>query len=110
MESSPEITLKNRSRLCLAAWVVGFLASGAPYPGMLRFAWAFPVGLPALFIPSLWTRGYAAAAVTGWIFYAALTVYCLLQKRRATYFVIYGVLCTCLLLNVAGCQVELRGS
>ena len=75
---------------------------------MLELAWAFPIGLFGLFIPSLfWARGFIAAVVIGWIFYSALTIYCLLQKRRVKYFVVYGILCGCLLLNLVGCQVEL---
>jgi heme/copper-type cytochrome/quinol oxidase subunit 1 len=75
---------------------------------MVRFAWAFPVGLFDLLIPSLFVRGYTAAAIVGWLFYVGLTISCLRQERRARYFTIYAILCACLLLNVAGCQTELR--
>ena len=106
MEKSHLISWQYRLWLCAAAWVVGFILSGAPYPEMLEFAWAFPIGLLAFIIPSLWVRGFTAGAIAGWLFYACLTIYCLQQSRRARYFATYAILCACLILNVVGCQAE----
>jgi hypothetical protein len=60
--------------------------------------------LPASFGPS----DYDLAIALGWPVYGALTVVGILQRRRARYFIIYGILCVLLALNVVGCHLEIR--
>ena len=108
MNKTSDIPLQKRLWLCGATWVVGFVASGAPYPELLHFAWAFPLGLLAFLIPEIWQRGCTAGAIAGWLFYAGLTIYCLRQQRRTRYFALYAILCACLVLNVVGCQTVIR--
>jgi hypothetical protein len=70
----------------------------------------FPYGLLALFVPKDWDPpiNEVVILVTAWALYVVLTVVGLLQRRRVRYFIVFGILCILLALNVVGCHVMLN--
>jgi hypothetical protein len=113
MEQAPEISLRRRIWFWIGAWGIATVATVGLSPGLLLFAWLFPVGL-LNFAPAGWdssppsdpSAGVDSMIVLGWLLYIALTIVGLSQSRRTRYFVIFGILCVLLALNVVGCRFE----
>jgi thiol:disulfide interchange protein len=93
--------------LWTAAWGVAAIASviAMRSPGILMFAWNFPIGLPGLFVSSRWDPAHPMLIlIAGWLLYLGLTFYGLKRRDRAGYFLAYLILIIILALNVAGCR------
>ena len=91
----------------MAAWGLAAIATAGTSLGILFWAWLFPVGLLGLFVqPDSELPFFILLA--GWLFYFALSIYGLAQRKRSRYFYTYAVLVVLLLLNVAGCHVQMR--
>jgi hypothetical protein len=108
-EMPKTIALRWRITLWAAAWVVATIATVGTGLGYLLYAWMFPSGLVILFAPKDWDPPISETIILilGWAIYVGLTIYGLLQNRRVRYFVVFGILCVLLALNVAGCHVAL---
>jgi hypothetical protein len=109
-EEPPKISLRWRITLLVAVWVITTIATVEGGIALLLYAWMFPSGLLALFVPKDWDPPISEVVILimGWALYVGLTVFTALQKRRTCYFIIFGILCVLLALNVAGCHVMLR--
>lgn len=118
MEQTPEISKRLRIRLWLIAWGVALAATPIPFcigspglfPDFLMSFWAFPIGTAKFVFPAHEDPPpgvFTCSIVGGWIFYIALTIYGLSQRRRARYFVVYAILCLLLILNAVGCNVNM---
>lgn len=101
-----EISLKRRCGLWLTAWAAAFVIA-MPNPVGVIYIWMFPLGL--LYVVGWKYDKYDVHYVVGWLPYAVLTIAAMLVRRRRTFFVIYGVLCAFLVLNVGGCRSMQRG-
>ena len=104
----PEIRLRVRFALWAAAWAIAIFSTAGVSLQRLLFVWLFPYGLLGLFSPTIWDPPEFSVVVFGWAFYLALTVCGIAQRKRFRYFVAYTVLLIFLVLNVAGCHVQLR--
>lgn len=118
MEGPREISKRSRVTLWLAAWGIALAATPIPFciasPGLFPYfvmsAWAFPIGTAAFAFPEHRNPSdgiVVASLVTGWLFYIALTVVGLYQKRRIRYLTVYAILCLLLILNAVGCNVNM---
>src|SRR5437773_10072413 len=118
MEEPREISKSSRVILWFAAWGVALAATPIPvsiaipglFPCFVMYIWAFPIGTAAFAFPEHWNPPdgvVVASLVGGWLFYIALTVVGLYQKRRVRYFTVYAILCLLLILNVVGCNVNM---
>ena len=105
--------MRLRVSLWLVAWGVAFTVTSFPlcisHPGQLpsivKYAWIFPLGLVTFVVPARQELIFTSL-IAGWLFYIALTVFGLLQRRRLRYFIVYAILCLLLILNVIGCNVN----
>lgn len=112
----PPIEFRARLRLLAVAWLAAVIAVAIPDPRLLVaepllvMVACFPFGT-FLFLsqcgllPSNMPVGFTSLCAIGWLFYAALTSVALLTRKRVAYFVVYGILCVLLLLNVVGCHM-----
>src|SRR6516162_4640781 len=107
-----------RVRLWLVAWGVALLATPIPlcltspglFPYFVMYVWAFPIGTAAFAFPEHRDPPgtvVIASLIAGWLFYAVLTIFGLLQRERIRYFVLYTILCLLLILNAVGCNVNM---
>jgi hypothetical protein len=91
---------------------MALIAAAAALPRGSRpgYVLLFPFGLITCVISALGIKSQNAPHVIfGWLLYLALTIAGLLTRRRLAYFVIYGILCVLLLLNVIGCHMMFHG-
>jgi hypothetical protein len=100
-EHTPEISFRARFGLWMAAWGLAAIATVGTAPGILFWAWLFPVGLLGLFVPP-----DSDSHITP--LYVSLSFYGLAQGKRSRYFLVYGILIVFLLVNVAGCHAQVR--
>jgi hypothetical protein len=109
-EEPSTISLRWRIILLIAVWGIATIATVEGGIALLLYAWMFPSGLLALFVPKDWDPPISEVVILimGWALYVGLTAFTALQKRRTRYFIIFGILCALLALNVAGCHVMLR--
>ena len=108
----PNVPFRRRCWLLLAVWAVALIAAAMAFPHANRPAYAllFPYGLITFIISALGTRSQDAPHVIfGWLLYLALTFASLVTGKRIAYFVLYGILGVCLLLNVIGCHMMFHG-
>ncbi|HTR42829.1 MAG TPA: hypothetical protein VMH87_14545 [Pseudomonadales bacterium] len=105
-EEPPQISLRWRISLWIAAWLIATIATVGGWVELLIYFWIFPWGLLALFVPKDWDPPVIdwLILLMAWALYVALTIIGLLQKRRVPYFIAFGILCALLALNVAGCH------
>jgi len=106
------IPFGRRCWLLLAGWCVAILAAASAFPhaGRPGYALLFPYGLITVVISTLGLKSQDAPHVIfGWLLYLALILAGLLTGKRLAYFVIYGILCIFLLLNVIGCHMMFHG-
>jgi hypothetical protein len=108
LETSKTISLRWRIGLWVMAWVVAAMATVEGGFELLIYGYMFPAGLWTLFTPKDWNPPISETIllILGWVMYAGLTVLGLLQKRRSRYFIVFGILCGLLILNVVGCHVD----
>jgi hypothetical protein len=108
-ETPKTIALRWRIGLWVAAWVLAAIATVGTGLGYLLYAWMFPSGLVTLFAPKDWDPPISETIILilSWAIYVGLTAYGLWQNRRVRYFIVFGILCVLLALNVAGCRVAL---
>ena len=109
-ETPKTISLRWRIGLWVVAWIIAAIATvgtGLPY---LIYAWMFPSGLFEECMPKNWDPPISDTIllILGWAIYLGLTICGLLQKRHVRYFVVFGILCVLLTVNVAGCHVILK--
>jgi hypothetical protein len=112
MDQPPIIPFRRRFWLWLAVWCVAFISAATALPRASRLGYTllFPYGLITFVISALGIRSQNAPHVIfGWLLYLALTIAGLLTGKRITYFVIYGILCVLLILNVIGCHMMFHG-
>src|SRR5258707_519205 len=122
MERTREISRRLKVRLWLAACAIALIGTTIPLCTanarrllyFVLYAWNFPMGAIAFLFPNDMhpsTEAYTLSLVGGWLFYIGLTVVGLRQRRPLGYFIIYGILCSVLILNAVGCNVNmLKGS
>jgi hypothetical protein len=111
------ISPRKKKWLLGGAWALTILAiffiSGTLWPisfkGMLGALGLFPCIAPPAVPVLMWLADNNSflifAAVTGWIYYLALSVVCLKAMRRWKFVVVYVILCLSFLFNIAGCEV-----
>ncbi|NOS69688.1 MAG: hypothetical protein HOP33_07140 [Verrucomicrobia bacterium] len=118
MEEPREISKSSRVTLWLVAWGVALAATTIPicikspefFPYFVTSIWGFPIGTAAFAFPEHRNPPdgvVVASLVAGWLFYIALTIVGLYQKRRVRYFTVYTILCLLLILNAVGCNVNM---
>jgi len=105
----PTISKSRRLGLWLLAWAIAAVATVAPAFPLVILFWMFPVGLAAPFGAANWSSAEASYGVMiiGWLFYVALSIYALRQRKRIRYFWAYTILLVFLAFNVAGCRYEI---
>ena len=97
-----------RCRFLMWAWgIAAFATVLVEIPLLLFFPW-FPLGLVCLFYNKDNDGHSHLFMAVGWFFYTFITVSAMMTKRRQFYFLIYGLLCLLLILNVIGCHQILR--
>ena len=115
MNNDPKsISVGTRIAFWAAAWLVAAAATLVPSSGVYKsyalvyYCWLFPVGLLGLFVPSDWQPPVPAVLILslGWLLYFGLSVYGLTRRERPRYFLVYVILIVLLILNVAGCRVQ----
>jgi hypothetical protein len=125
MENSPTISVAWRIVLWAAAWGAAAISVVATSPpGIIFWAWLFPVGLVGIFEPFVPQHFYAprppftlppivvalgafVILLAGWLPYIYLSIHALSQRALGRYFVIYAILIVLLFLNVVGCHIEI---
>jgi hypothetical protein len=106
MDEEPTISTVDRRRLLYYAWGIAGIATVFYEIPLLIFFPFFPSGLTFLF----GLRGVADAIgqFVTWAVYYVLIKILLRTEQRRRYFIIYGILCCILLLNVVGCHQGFR--
>ncbi|HXB59103.1 MAG TPA: hypothetical protein VNU95_06045 [Candidatus Acidoferrales bacterium] len=109
-ETPRMISLRWRIGLWVAAWIIAAIATVGIGLGFLLYAWMFPSGLLNECMPKDWDPPISDTVflILGWAIYVGLTICGLMQKRRVRYFIVFGILCVLLAVNVAGCHVALK--
>ena len=106
-ESDEGISPRYRSILWWGGWGAVTVFFAVTNPPSLAAFYAFPLGLMA------WLPGGTANAIMafmfggwmiGWSIYLLIAVALSNIKKRGLFFLIYGVFCVLLILNVVGCQ------
>ena len=87
---------KPSKSLSVAAWSLATVATAIPYPGVLLYAWCFPLGVFRIIFPP--GHGENVGREVGliffvgiWILYLFLTIFGIGQGRRAGYFFTYAI-------------------
>ncbi len=97
----PEISFGKRSLIFWLTWIAALIAACPSWQGIM-FVQLFPLGLAF----NIRLEKYETIAATfGWFGYLVLSVFVLTSRTKIRFYVLYGVLCIFLLLNVAGCQM-----
>ena len=112
MDQSSKIEFRRRLWLLLAIWCGALIAAATAFPHASRpgYILLFPYGLITFVVSAVGIKSQNAPHVIfGWLLYLALTIAGLLTGKRLTYFVIYGILCVLLILNVIGCHMMFHG-
>ena len=105
-KQEPDVALRWRVSLWVLAWITAAVAFVIPTPLLLLYGGlSFPAGL--LYLLPTFEDGYQLALGFGWVAYAILTIFGLLQRRRGRYFATFGLLCGLLALNVIGWRVSI---
>ncbi len=101
----PEISFSRRWKLCLLAWVAAFITLAASNPELVFYVWFFPMGLLEILGTKPAGQKTKVLMWLVWLIYLALTLAALRCGKRFLFFVLYGVICLLLILNVVGCQI-----
>jgi hypothetical protein len=96
-----EIPFAIRLGLWCSAWIVACVLL-APDASVLPYAWLFPIGF-------FWRIGVRGSDVRlflalGWIVYAVLTWFVLVEGRRTAFLRAFFILFALLIVNAAGCR------
>jgi len=99
-DDEPEISLRARVVFCAVAWAIALILTllfVLPHPMAIVLLPFFPEGL-FVFLPR------RPAAVIGWATYLVLMIFLLRSRTSTRYFVLFGVLCVLLAVNIPGCK------
>jgi hypothetical protein len=109
MDDPSFIPVQERRRLLYYAWgIAAFATVLVEIPLLICFP-MFPFGLTKML--GLREGGIAdtVGGIVGWVVYLIVTITLLRTQKRQRYFMIYGILCLILALNVVGCHRMLGG-
>ena len=112
------ISPRKKKWLLGGAWALTiltvFFISGSLWPISLRDMLSTLAFFPCIAPPAVPVLIWLAdnnnnsfllfAAITGWIYYLAISVVCLNTMRRWKFVVVYVILCLSFLFNIAGCE------
>ncbi len=106
------MTLRWRVGLWLTACAAAGAAVLVPFPTLVFFIWAFPLGLVGVFVSShgkspgvtvLWL-GPTLILLAGWLCYLYLSIGLLSRQRFPRFVLLYAIFIALLVLNVTGCH------
>jgi hypothetical protein len=104
---SDPLSASVKLRFFLGAWGFVILVCLVTNPQSILAAPFFPVGLIAC-LPNGEDKAIAGwmngAWIIGWVIYALLSVTMFQVKKRGLFFLIFGIFCILLLLNISGCN------
>ena len=113
INKSEAISFRAQCLFYALAWSVALAILAIPtfhLAGLSGWLWLgfFPAGLFGFMLsPSSYQKILrsllSSPVVIGWMLYAVLTALALFQNRRSRFWILYGILCALLALNVAGC-------
>jgi hypothetical protein len=105
---SRQISLRRRSWLCAAAWIVAIVVVVVEFgwQSLLYFPLVTPTAVAVMFIRPAGSDGanLAVATTFGWLYYMLLTFWSLCTNRRSVFVRVFTVLCISILLNLGGCE------
>jgi hypothetical protein len=107
MDDTSFMPFAARCTFLFWAWVIAAFATVLIEIPLLAFFPMFPAGL-AYVISGQEMEGSLLMMAVGWFIYSVITSLAMVAKRRVFYFVIYGILCLLLVLNVKGCHQILK--
>jgi len=99
-DDEPEMSLRARVILSATAWAIALVLTLLivfPVPAGVAFLPLFPEGL-FVFLPK------RPAVVIGWVTYLVLMIFLLRSRTSTRFFVLFGVLCLLLAVNIPGCK------
>ena len=103
-KSKSEIGRDLRFSLLLIPWMTVVVLT---FPGAFMFPQFFPAGFLRVFRVKETDAIDHSWVVVGWAVYFLLTAGACLSGQKRNYFIIYGILCILLALNIAGCRAFL---
>jgi hypothetical protein len=108
LDHEDSVSTGDRWRLWFLIWAVAVVAMASRGRPAIFSAPLFPLGLIA-FLPdgeqkaiTAWMLGYPA--LLGWGFYIFFSILLFRVRKNWLFFLLYGLFCIVLLLNVAGCK------
>jgi hypothetical protein len=97
-----------RFLLPAGAWALALLATAVPDFRVVVETHYFPFGVMvflAWLLDFKLPLAVGLISIVGWLAYLVLTGSILLARSRTKYWVLYGLLCVLLILNVVGCHM-----
>ena len=95
------IRLRYKIIAYIGAWIIALLLTA---PGLWALAWMFPLGLVAIFNRHLANDGGWGILIGCYVAYVVHAFFYFQSKTNARTIVLYAVLVSMLLGNIAGCR------
>ncbi len=105
-----QLPASTRFRFLLpaGAWALALLATAIPDFRVVVWTHLFPFGVVFFFVRVLdcnLPMAIGLISTLGWLLYMVLTGSILLTRKRTKYWLLYGLLCVLLMLNIVGCHM-----